>query len=128
MIQRIQTLYILASFVLSTVCIYLEITAENHPWALTVIMAIAAVLQFMAIFMFRRGAAQMRFCTFCIILMVAWYAVYAAFAFVFGDGLVGEFRPRPWAAIPMVNAILLYLAFRAILKDELLVRSQDRLR
>lgn len=128
MIQRIQTLYILASLALSTVCVYLEIAAENHPWALTVIMAIAAVLQFMAVFMFRRRAAQMRFCTFCIILMVAWYAVYAAFAFVLGDGLVGEYRPRPWAAIPMVNAILLYLAFRAILKDELLVRSLDRLR
>ena len=128
MIQRIQTLYILASLALSTVCVYLEIAAENHPWALTVIMAIAAVLQFMAVFMFRRRAAQMRFCTFCIILMVAWYAVYAAFAFVLGDGLVGEYRPRSWAAIPMVNAILLYLAFRAILKDELLVRSLDRLR
>jgi hypothetical protein len=45
-----------------------------------------------------------------------------------GDGLVGEYRPQLWASIPAINAILLYLAFRAILHDELLVRSLDRLR
>lgn len=110
------------------VCMYFEIGAENHPWALTVIMGISGLLEFFGIFLFRRRALQMRLCTFCIILLIGWYAALVAFAYIQGDGLVGEYRPRPWAAIPAINAILLYLAFRGILRDEMLVRSLDRLR
>lgn len=128
MIQRIQTLYLLACIVLSVVCMCFEVGAQNHPLALMVIMAISAVLEFVAIFLFRRRALQMRFCNFCMILMVGWYIALVCFAFIMDDGLVGAWRPRPWACIPAINAILLYMAFRAILKDELLVRSLDRLR
>lgn len=128
MIQRIQTLYLLVCIILSVVCMCFEVGAENHPWALMVIMSISAVLEFMAIFLFRRRAVQMRFCNFCIILMVGWYIALVAFAYIMGDGLTGAWRPHVWAAIPAVNAILLYLAFRSILKDELLVKSLDRLR
>ena len=128
MIQRIQTLYLLICFVLTLVCVFFEIKAENHPWALTAIMAVTGVLEFMGIFLFRRRALQMRVCTFCIILLLGWYATYAALAYLVGEGLVGEFRPQVWASIPAITAILLYLAFRGILHDEMLVRSLDRLR
>lgn len=128
MIQRIQTLYLLICLVLTVVCVVLEVKAENHPWALTAIMAVTGVLEFMGIFLFRRRALQMRVCTFCIILLLGWYATYVAFAYMVGEGLVGEFRPQLWASIPAINAILLYLAFRGILRDEMLVKSLDRLR
>ncbi|MBO5793720.1 MAG: DUF4293 domain-containing protein [Bacteroidaceae bacterium] len=128
MIQRIQTLYLLICLVLTVVCMYFEVGADNHPWALTAIMAVTGILEFMGIFLFRRRALQMRLCTFCIILLVGWYVALVAFAYILGDGLVGEFRPQLWAAIPAINAILLYLAFRGILRDEMLVRSLDRLR
>lgn len=128
MIQRIQTVYLFACFVLTGVCMYFEVIAEAHPWALTAIMGLTGVLEFFGIFLFRRRALQMRVCTFCIILLLGWYAALVAFSYILGDGLVGEFRPRPWAAIPAINAILLYLAFRGILHDEMLVKSLDRLR
>ena len=128
MIQRIQTLYLLICLVLTVVCVVFEVKAENHPWALTAIMAVTGVLEFMGIFLFRRRALQMRVCTFCIILLLGWYATYVAFAYMVGEGLVGEFRPQLWASIPAITAILLYLAFRGILRDEMLVRSLDRLR
>lgn len=128
MLQRIQTLYLLVCFVLTAVCVYFEIGSEVHPWALTTIMSITGVLEFLDIFLFRRRALQMRICIFCIILLVGWYLAFVAFAYFLGDGLVGEFRPQVWAAIPAINAILLYLAFRGILRDEMLVRSLDRLR
>lgn len=128
MIQRIQSIYLLVCFIASVVCIYLEIGTENHPWAMPALLGITGVLEFLAIFLYRRRALQMRVCTLCIILLLGWYAVMVAFAFILGDGLVGEFRPQIWAAIPAANAILLYLAFRAILHDEMLVRSLDRLR
>ena len=85
-------------------------------------------IELFTIFLFRRRALQMRMCTFCIILLVGWYAAMVAFAYILGEGLVGEFRPQLWASIPAINAILLYLAFRGILRDELLVKSLDRLR
>lgn len=128
MIQRIQTLYLLICLVLTVVCVVFEVKAENQPWALMAIMAVTGVLEFMGIFLFRRRALQMRVCTFCIILLLGWYATYVAFAYMVGEGLVGEFRPQLWASIPAINAILLYLAFRGILRDEMLVRSLDRLR
>ena len=128
MIQRIQSLYLLACVVLSVLCIFFELRTEGHPWALTAIMALCLVLEFMAIFLFRRRATQMRFCSFCIILQFGWYGVYVAMAYLMGEGLVGEWRPAVWVAIPAVNVVLLYLAFRGILKDEMLVRSLDRLR
>ncbi|MDE5561821.1 MAG: DUF4293 domain-containing protein [Bacteroidaceae bacterium] len=128
MIQRIQTVYLFVCFVLTGVCLYFEMIAEMHPWALTAIMGLTGVLEFFGIFLFRRRALQMRLCTFCIILLLGWYAALVAFSYILGDGLVGEFRPRPWAAIPAINAILLYLAFRGILHDEMLVKSLDRLR
>lgn len=128
MIQRIQTLYLFISIVLSILCICFELMEEAHPWALTAIMGITALLEFFATLLFRRRALQMRLCIFCILLLIGWYGVFACFAYMFGDGLVGEFRPQLWAAIPAINAILLYLAFRGILHDELLVKSLDRLR
>ena len=128
MLQRIQTVYLLVCFALTAACMYFECTAEGHPWALTAIMGLTGLLDFMDIFLFRQRALQMRVCTFCIILLVGWYAVLIAFAFLQGDGLVGAYRPKLWAAIPAINAILLYLAFRGILHDEMLVRSLDRLR
>jgi hypothetical protein len=107
---------------------FFEIKTENHPWALTALIGVTGVLEFMAIFLFRRRALQMRVCTFCIILLLGWYVTYVAFAYLVGEGLVGEFRPKVWAAVPAINSILLYLAFRGILHDEMLVRSLDRLR
>ena len=97
-------------------------------WAIATITVAIPTLALVNIFLFRRRALQMRLCTFCIILLVGWYAALVAFAYILGDGLVGEFRPQLWAAIPAINAILLYLAFRGILRDEMLVRSLDRLR
>jgi peptidoglycan/LPS O-acetylase OafA/YrhL len=128
MIQRIQTVYLLLCFILTVLCVYFEIGDESHSWALTAIMAFTGVLEFLGIFLFRRRALQMRLCTFCIILLVGWYLALVAFSYILGEGLVGDYRPKMWASIPFVNIVLLYLAFRGILHDEILVKSLDRLR
>ncbi|MBO7067488.1 MAG: DUF4293 domain-containing protein [Bacteroidaceae bacterium] len=157
MIQRIQTLYLLLVTILIVVCmsncigyfisddgvmsgklfnlLYLDMEDGNKavslytPWALFVILLIAATLSFLNIFMFKYRALQMRICSFCMILLVGWYAVYAAFAWYISDILKSaSFRVGIMASLPGVCLILLYLAFRGIMKDEKLVRSLDRLR
>lgn len=152
MIQRIQTVYLMLAFALCIICMCVSIghfyttdgehvgdlynlwvhLADGHrslkPWALFVLLLIPSTLIFLSIFMFRRRAIQMRMCVFNMILLVGWYICYGVFAYILGGVLESVFRPSPMAAIPFACIVLLYLAFRGILKDEMLVRSLDRLR
>jgi len=95
---------------------------------LFVLLVIVATLSLLDILLFRRRALQMRVCSFSIILLVAWYLLYAFYIYKQGQGLEASFRPGWAAAMPFCSLVLLYLAFRGILKDELLVKSLDRLR
>ena len=152
MIQRIQTVYLMLAFALCVVCMCVSVgyfyteegervgdlynlwvhLADGHrslkPWALFVLLLIPSTLTFFSIFMFRRRAAQMRMCVFNMILLVGWYICYGVFAYILGGVFEAHFRPSIMAAIPFASIIFLYLAFRGIMKDEMLVRSLDRLR
>ena len=72
----------------------------------------------------------MRLLNFGLIVLILYYLVAVVFIYIAlrGDSPCIGFRPTVWAALPIVAVILGYLAFRAILRDELLVRSLDRLR
>lgn len=160
MIQRIQSLYLFLATVLMVVCMASCIgffisgegervgqlfnlgcwrsslnggyflTSDGGSWAPFVILLIGSTLSLLNIFLFKYRALQMRICSFCMILLVGWYAVYGFFVWYFLDTFQTEvsFKVTVWASLPFVCLILLYLAFRGILKDERLVRSLDRLR
>jgi len=157
MIQRIQSLYLMLATILVVVCmascigyyisdeegrvgklfnLFCESYEEGHParrgtvFSLFIILLIESTLSFLNIFLFKYRALQMRVCTFCMILLVGWYAAYAFFAWYFLDAFQANvsFKVSVWASLPFVSLILLYLAFRGIFKDEKLVRSLDRLR
>jgi len=96
------------------------------PWALFAILVIVTTLTFLDIFLYRRRALQMRVLSLCMVLLVGYYAYLIFFVIMFkGDG---TYTPSVTAALPFVCIVLDYLAFRGILKDEMLVRSLDRLR
>ncbi len=99
-----------------------------RPWALFGLLIIVSLLTFVNIFLFRRRALQMRLCSFCTILLVSWYLLYAFFAVVMGRGLEAHFRPEWAGALPFAALVMEYLAFRGVARDEALVRSLDRLR
>ncbi|MBQ8968899.1 MAG: DUF4293 domain-containing protein [Bacteroidaceae bacterium] len=151
MIQRIQTLYLLLSAILSIVCLSMPLgyfcTAQGEhvadlynlwlrisetgghdfsPWVLFALLLTVTTLTLIDIFLYRRRALQMRLLTFSMILLVGYYAFLAFFIFVANKEF--SFTPAMTAAFPFVCIVLDYLAFRGILKDELLVRSLDRLR
>ncbi len=92
------------------------------------ILVIAAAAVFIDIWLYKRRALQMRIATFCMILLVAWYIIYGIYCYTFSAEMQASWRPHWTAALPFAAFILLYLAFRGILKDEMLVRSLDRLR
>lgn len=157
MIQRIQSLYLLLATILIVVCmascigyyisdedgrvgklfnLLCEGYEEGHPaklgttFSLFIILLIDSTLSFLNIFLFKYRALQMRVCTFCMILLVGWYAAYAFFAwyYLYAFQTDVSFKVSVWSSLPFVSLILLYLAFRGIFKDEKLVRSLDRLR
>ncbi len=153
MLQRIQTLYLLAALALCIGCLCLPIahfhvteTGESvhmyNLWLVSsegghmfsfcpVMMALLLITStalFFDIWLFTRRALQMRLATFCMLLLVAWYIVYGILSYLLCTEMQATWRPHWTAALPAAALILTYLAFRGILKDEMLVRSLDRLR
>lgn len=98
------------------------------PWALFAILLLSTAGLAFSIFIYKFRLVQARLVMLCAILIIGWTAVYAAFAFMLPKDLGTGFRPTPWAAFPVIACILAFMAFRAILRDEALVRSLDRLR
>ena len=152
MIQRIQTLYLLAAFACCIGCLCMPIahfmssesmeTADMYNlWLVSEgqhlfyfcpvmmgILVITSAFVFMNIWFYKHRALQMRLATFCMILLVAWYIAYGIICYMLTTSMPATWRPHWTAALPAAALILLYLAFRGILKDEMLVRSLDRLR
>jgi drug/metabolite transporter (DMT)-like permease len=85
-------------------------------------------LFFIAIFLFKRRKLQLRVAVLStllsigVMLLVLYYIWYAVVK------LDSEYIFNIRLIFPVVGAILGYLAFRGILKDELLIKSYDRLR
>jgi hypothetical protein len=98
------------------------------PWALFALLVLTTTAEILCIFFYRQRLAQSRLALLCSILLIGCYVLYCAFAIVIPGDTGTHFLPTPWAAFPAIACILCYLAFRAILKDEMLVRSLDRLR
>lgn len=96
---------------------------------LFVLGALTAVLTFMDIFLFSKRALQMRIMSFTLILILGWYILYGFQIYSILSGTEGmSYHPEIGAALPFAALVFNYLAFRGILKDEMLVRSLDRLR
>lgn len=151
MIQRIQTVYLLLVAVCAVLCLCMPVghfhqdgicVAEFYnlwlapvdgahdfsPWAMFVLLLLTAVSSFAAIFLFKRRMLQVRLTVFGGLLLLGYYVVLAVFVYLFKSQLSAEFTVNWTTAFPAVALILENLAFRGIMKDELIVRSLDRLR
>ena len=112
MIQRKQTVFLLLACILALVCFFMRL-----QW-LDALLAVSAVLSAFTIFQYRRRIIQARLCLVGLFIIFAWYIGLAVL-----EGRVGTIE-----GIPMVNAILIFLARKGILDDEKLVRAADRIR
>ena len=106
-------------------------------WPMAVMTIASPVLALVTIFLFKRRLLQARFNVMNVILCLGFYALLALYTayVVKGYETIGEISLAGadwyisvWAAIPLVNIVLLMMATRRILKDEALVRAADRLR
>lgn len=150
MIQRVQTLYLLAVVVLGVLlcCFppvqFLPVEGVDYlslmpfsKWPLAVISVAIPMLALVDIFLFKRRLLQARLNIVNVVLCLGYYALLALYiAFVVKgyetiDGVTltdAAWYPNVWAGLPLVCIVLSMMATRRILKDEALVRAADRIR
>lgn len=152
MIQRIQSIYLLLVTILLVVTLCLPlgyfhaaangleeatfrtlgVTATNGDyqttWGLFCILLVSALISFATIFLFRNRMLQIRMVIFSSLLLVGFYAVFGIFLYMLSDRYTNGFGVGIALCLPLVSLIFNYLAFRAIYRDEVLVRSVDKLR
>lgn len=152
MIQRIQSVYLLIVVILLVVgmCMPLGqfvgldgVTSNTFrplgvsladgsyqsTWGLFGILLLSAVIALCAIFLFRNRMLQIRMTIFSGILLIGYYIAFVVFLFVLKKDLEATSFQLGWAlCLPLISVILEYLAFRAIYRDELMVKAADRLR
>lgn len=144
MLQRIQTLYLLAVSVLMSVLCFVPMahytidgTEESLVafdfWWVGVVFALCALVPFVVIWLYKNRLAQIRFLCAEVVLLVGaqifalWYSIGITRA-VEAESAISMSSIATPTFFPVVCIILVWLAIRAIWKDEMLVRSLDRIR
>ena len=152
MLQRSQTLYLLGAFVLSMILLTGPLArftldgsefvlkhsglfnAETEivvvaTWPLTIYFVLVAGLAFLNIFLYKSRMRQMRISIFLILLHAGVVGMMFYYVAVARSQLEGAITVHQWRfIIPPICMIFLYLAFRRIRRDELLVKAYDRIR
>lgn len=149
MIQRIQSLYIsiaiaLMAFVASSPLLNIFLnsgeytltsqTIANNQETLTTItplfiLVLASILlDAIALISFKKRYFQIRALVFSIVLKVGFYGLIALYIFQLKEdtGLLITYKAP--ITFPIISSIISYLGIRAIIKDEALVKSLDRIR
>ena len=151
MIQRIQTLFLLAVAVLSGLMLnggllvmnsgsgtlftigFLGLGEEGGEiiqrlWPLSFLLALVPVLALVAIFLYRKRGTQMRVTMITLLLSLGTLLLGAFYVIMFDRKIDVTIIWKIKVVFPVISAILAWLAYRAILKDDLMVKSYDRLR
>lgn len=151
MIQRIQSVYLLlvTALLVAALCLPsgqfigadgvtasvfkpLGVTLSDgscqNTWGLFCILLLSAVIAFCTIFLFRNRVLQVRMSVFCSILLIGYYIAFLVFMFILKSDLNATFQIGWSLCLPLICIVLDYLAVRAILRDEMMVRAADRLR
>ena len=99
---------------------------------LGILLILSAVLPLVTIFLYRRRMLQIRLCVVEMVFLVGSALMEGIYYYlgcrVVSDLALSAHGPRAPIALPVVALLLTWLAVRAIFRDELLVRSADRIR
>lgn len=105
-----------------------EVIYKSTP-LVAVLPVVSGILALVTIFMFRNRIWQIRLCLInSLILLLLIVLMYVNYTSVKNDFFVAWHSFKGSAVFPVMAVILNIMAFRAIRKDELLVKSYDRIR
>lgn len=152
MIQRIQSVYLLVITILliTALCLPVGSFVETNgviagvlkplglkmtngdfqsTWGVFGILLLSSVISFCTIFLYRNRMLQVRMTVFAGILLIGYYVVSWVFILMLKKTLDVVSFQCGWAlCLPAISIVFDYLAFRAIYRDELMVKAADRLR
>lgn len=151
MIQRIQSIYLffaLTMMVLPFFIPYAEVIGQygevyqltgqgifaqggqllEYTYPTLIILGVSALLSLVTIFLYKKRLLQLRLSVINLFLMLGSVALMAYYLFHFHQSEPGLIQYDFGFVFPVIAFILTILAFRAIKKDELLIRSADRIR
>jgi hypothetical protein len=151
MIQRIQTLFLLVVAVLSGFMLTGDLLIMDSGsgtlftigfqglgeeggkiiqrlWPLSFLLALVPLLALVAIFLYRKRSTQMRVTMITLLLSLGTLFLGAFYVIMFDRKIDVTIIWKIKVVFPLVSAILAWLAYRAILRDDLMVKSYDRLR
>ena len=152
MIQRIQTIFLLGAVIFLVMMLFLplaEIQADGgvtytgmsrglrlesgeyafSTWPVFILVLVTAALLFINIFLYRNRKLQIRICVYAIVLGFGLMGlIYYYWVLIFRQLVIENFWIRVPVIFPVAAIILTYLAFRGIRKDEILIRSIDKIR
>ena len=121
--QRKQTLFLLLAVILSVV----TLSSHFYSWAQFLILLLAASLNTLTIFLFKKRPLQATLCTVSLFGYVCWYVALIVYSKQTAPDAASFHLPMS-AVFPVICLILVVMARKAIMADEKLVRDSDRLR
>ena len=152
MIQRIQTLFLLAIVALMAATIFTPLAyfvggvheyklyafalrgveSDFSTMYMGIVMTLATIIPLVNIFLFKNRQLQIRLCAVELVLLIG-SIIFAGLYYYLSNRMFAELEFhtqgfRIAMIFPLVSIILDYLAMRAIFHDEMLVKSLDRIR
>lgn len=92
------------------------------------LLAVAAVAQVVAIFLYKKRPWQLRLSIWAIVVLVGTVGVEVCYAFATGIRLEINWHIQFAMALPLIGAVLTYLALHAVRRDQAYLRRMSRLR
>lgn len=147
MIQRIQTVYLFISAILTGLLfllpfaeiakdgaiyifnfkgIILDGVLKENGYSISVLIGIIFAMHGFAVLSYKNRIRQIRIIVFSILILLGLFGLFFFFTWYTFKGAQISYKIS--MVFPLVAAILDYLAIRAIGKDEALIRSIDRIR
>lgn len=102
--------------------------ASRHPYGLMVWAVCALVLSVVAIFGFKNRKKQMKQVKWGMMMNVLWYVAFIAYAFSVKSRTATELGFEVGCLFPLLSFLLQFVAYKAIKRDDDLVRAADRIR
>jgi len=151
MIQRIQTLFLFAVLVLSSLMLTGDLIKMDNGtgtmftislkglgeaggetvqslWPLSLILVVVPLLTLAAIFLYKKRSLQMKMTLLVLLLSLGVLILGAFYVIMFDRKIDVTVIWKIKVIFPLISAILAWMAYRSILKDDLKVKSYDRLR
>ena len=151
MIQRKQTVYLLAQIAVLCVLFFVpfaefitadglninfvhnNITTEDNillsTFPVTVIIVLIILLAFFTVFLYKNRKLQIRFCVYNAVMSVGILIMMMFYIYQINSNMeITASNYKVWMAIPIASLFCSIQALRGIRKDDILVKSYDRLR